>query len=68
LSKEETEENYTDFEIASVYLNYLKDAPFLNQGELIVDSLINCIENEVEGVADYLEKRFIKTQSIPGKI
>ena len=71
ISKEEvinTDDNFIDTELASVYLKNLKDQPFLNFGNLFTRSLELCILSEVQGLGEFLDSRFKQVISMPAKV
>jgi hypothetical protein len=63
-----SEDSMKDLQLASLFLKNLKETSFLNQGQMMVRSVISCIEEKVPGVGDYLDSRFKAINCMPGEI
>ena len=60
------ENEFSDVELAAVFLEHLKNYSYLHQGSTIMQTIIECIKCEVPGVGDFFDARFKKVLCIPG--
>lgn len=65
---ESGDDNMKDLEMASMYLTNIRDASFLNQGQMAAKSIIQCLEDGVPGIGEFLDSRLILLPSLPRAI
>ena len=62
----ESDNYFCDLELAGVFLKNLKGYSYLSNGQMIVDSVVDCIALKVPGVGEFIDSRLKKANCMPG--